>query len=129
VADEIERAKPRAGELEQLDGEARRLGHAEELGRVAEELAQLLDGDDRAASSALGHSVRLVAVLERIDPEGAADGATCSRPPCSTSRSWRGRLARTGRASSWIRPASPRWSAGATSCSGSIRSTARVSNA
>lgn len=72
VAEEIERAKPRAGELEQLDGEARRLGHAEELGRVAEELAQLLDGDDRAASAALGHAGRLVAALERIDPEGAS---------------------------------------------------------
>ena len=72
VAEEIERAKPRTGELEQLESEARRLGHAEELGRVAEELAQLLDGDDRAASVALGHASRLVAALERIDPEGAA---------------------------------------------------------
>jgi len=72
VAEEIERAKPRAGELEQLENEARRLGHAEELGRVAEELGQLLDGDDRAASAALGHASRLVAALERIDPQGAS---------------------------------------------------------
>ena len=72
VAEEIERAKPRAGELEQLEHEARRLGHAEELGRVAEELGQLLDGDDRAASAALGHASRLVAALERIDPQGAS---------------------------------------------------------
>jgi len=71
VAEEIERARPRAGELEQLENEVRRLGHAEELGRVAEELAQLLDGDDRAASAALGHASRLVASLERIDPQGA----------------------------------------------------------
>ncbi len=71
VAEEIERAKPRAGELEQLETEVRRLGHAEELGRVAEELAQLLDGDDRAASAALGHASRLIAALERIDPQGA----------------------------------------------------------
>ncbi len=71
VAEEIERAKPRSGELEQLETEARRLGHAEELGRVAEELGQLLDGDDRAASAALGHASRLVAALERIDPQGA----------------------------------------------------------
>ena len=72
VADEIERAKPKPGELEQLESEVRRLGHAEELGRVAEELGQLLDGDDRAAGSSLAHASRLVAALERIDPQGAA---------------------------------------------------------
>jgi DNA repair protein RecN (Recombination protein N) len=72
VAEEVERAKPRAGELEQIESEARRLGHAEELGRVAEELALLLDGDDRAASAALGHASRLVVALERIDPQGAS---------------------------------------------------------
>ena len=72
VAEEIERAKPRPGELEQVEAEARRLEHAEELGRLAEEIAQLLDGDDRSASAALGHVSRLVASLERIDPEGAS---------------------------------------------------------
>jgi len=72
VAEEIERAKPKAGELEQLESEARRLGHAEELGRVAGELAQLLDGDERAATAALAHASRLLGSLERIDPEGAA---------------------------------------------------------
>lgn len=72
VADEIERAAPKAGELTQLEAEVKRLGHAEELGRMADELAQLLDGDDRAASAALGHAGRLVAALERIDPDGAA---------------------------------------------------------
>ncbi len=72
VAEEIERAKPRAGELEQLEGDVRRLGHAEELGRMAEELGQLLDGDDRAAGASLGHAARLLAALERIDPGGSA---------------------------------------------------------
>ncbi len=72
VADEIERAKPRPGELEQVESEARRLEHAEELGRLAEEASQLLDGDDRSAGSALGHVARLVASLERSDPEGTA---------------------------------------------------------
>ena len=72
VAEEIERAKPAAGELEQLEGEVRRLAHAEELGRMADELGGLLDGDDRAASAALGHAAKLVAALERIDPTGAA---------------------------------------------------------
>jgi len=78
VAEEIERAKPRPGELEQVEAEARRLEHAEELGRLAEEIAQLLDGDDRSAGAALGHVSRLLASLERIDPEGSA--------------SWRGML-------------------------------------
>ncbi len=68
---------------------SRRLGHAEELGRVAEELAQLLDGDDRAASAALGHASRLVAALERIDPEGAAGWREMLEAACSTPRSWR----------------------------------------
>ena len=72
VAEEIERAKPRPGELEQVEAESRRLEHAEELGRLAEEVAQLLDGDDRSAGAALGHVSRLVASLERIDPEGAS---------------------------------------------------------
>jgi DNA repair protein RecN (Recombination protein N) len=72
VAAEIERAKPKPGELEQLEAEARRLEHAEELGRLAAEVDQLLDGDDRSAGAALAHVTRLVASLERIDPEGAA---------------------------------------------------------
>ena len=72
VAEEIERTRPKPGELEQLEAEARRLGHAEELGRMAEELAQLLDGDDRAANASLAHATRLVAALERIDAGGAS---------------------------------------------------------
>ncbi len=72
VEEEIERAKPKPGELEALEGEARRLGHAEELGRMADELAELLGGDDRSAGSTLGHVARLVASLERIDAAGAA---------------------------------------------------------
>jgi DNA repair protein RecN (Recombination protein N) len=71
VVDEIGRAEPRAGELESLEAEARRLAHAEELGRVAEELSALLEGDDRSAGSTLVQAVRLVDRLERIDPQGA----------------------------------------------------------
>lgn len=71
VADEITRAAPKSGELDALDAEAKRLGHAEELGHTAEDLAQCLDGDDRAAGSALGHAARLLQALERIDPSGA----------------------------------------------------------
>jgi DNA repair protein RecN (Recombination protein N) len=73
VAEEIERAHPRDGELEQLEAEARRLAHAEELGRMADELSQLLDGDERSAGSALAHAARLAAALERIDPDGTAE--------------------------------------------------------
>ncbi len=71
VADEVRAAAPRHGELERLEGEVRRLGHAEELGRTAQELADLLAGDDRAALHALGLAARLLASLERIDPDGA----------------------------------------------------------
>ena len=72
VAEEITRARPKPGELEQLEAEARRLTHAEELGRVAEELTGLLDGDEPAAGPTLGRAGRLLASLERIDPDGAA---------------------------------------------------------
>lgn len=71
VADEIRSAAPKLGELERLEAETRRLGHAEELGRTAQELADLLGGDDRAAMHALGLSSRLLGTLERIDPTGA----------------------------------------------------------
>ena len=71
VAEEIAAAAPQPGELERLDGEARRLGHAEELSRTAEEVAGLLEGDDRAAGHALSQASRLLAALERIDPAGS----------------------------------------------------------
>src|SRR5258705_362596 len=45
VLQEIERAKPKLGEDEALDVEAKRLAHAEELGRLAREL-ELLDTAD-----------------------------------------------------------------------------------
>jgi DNA repair protein RecN (Recombination protein N) len=72
VAEEIATADPKPGELDGLEAEARRLAHADELGRTAQELAGLLDGDDRAASHALGHATRLLATLERIDPAGSS---------------------------------------------------------
>ncbi len=72
VAAEIEAAAPRSGELDALDDEARRLGHAEELGRTAAELADLLGGDDRSAGHTLGQVGKLLASLERIDERGSA---------------------------------------------------------
>ncbi len=71
VAEEIRTVAPKHGELERLEAEARRLGHAEELGRTAQELAALLDGDDRTAGHALALAARLLATLERIDEAGA----------------------------------------------------------
>ena len=71
VAEEVRSAAPKHGELERLEGEARRLGHAEELARTAQELADLLAGDDRAAGHALALASRLLAALERIDGAGA----------------------------------------------------------
>lgn len=72
VADEIGKVAPKPGELESVDDEVKRLGHAEELGRTANALADLLGGDDRSAAHLLGQSARLLAVLERIDERGAA---------------------------------------------------------
>src|SRR3989442_1115652 len=43
VLQEIERAKPKLGEDEALDVEAKRLAHAEELGRLARELEETVD--------------------------------------------------------------------------------------
>src|SRR6266699_1716472 len=53
VVEEIERAAPQAGEVEALEVEAKRLAHADELGRLSRELEQALDtaGLSRACSS------------------------------------------------------------------------------
>jgi DNA repair protein RecN (Recombination protein N) len=68
VAQEIEAAAPRAGEDESLGAEAKRLGAGEELVRLAEHLADLLDADDGGAVSRLGAADRALAQLERLDP-------------------------------------------------------------
>lgn len=68
VQQEIEQAKLRAGEDQELDGEARRLSHAGALGEQARKLTALLDGDDGGALPALGQVDRLLGSLERIDP-------------------------------------------------------------
>ena len=68
VQQEIDQAKVRPGEDEELDGEARRLSHAGTLGEQARRLAALLDGDEGGALPALGQADRLLSGLERIDP-------------------------------------------------------------
>ena len=72
VQQEIDQAKLRSGEDQELDGEARRLSHAGTLGEQARRLAALLDGDDGGALPALGQADRLVGALERIDPAVSA---------------------------------------------------------
>jgi DNA repair protein RecN (Recombination protein N) len=63
VVQEIERAAPRVGEDETLETEAKRLAHADELGRLARELEQALD-----TTAGLARAAKLVAGLERLDP-------------------------------------------------------------
>ena len=61
VVEEIERAAPRNGEAESLDVEAKRLAHADELGRLSRELEQALD------TSSLARAAKLFAGLTRLD--------------------------------------------------------------
>jgi DNA repair protein RecN (Recombination protein N) len=62
VVDEISRATPKVGEDEALEGESRRLTHADELGRLARELEQAMN------ASGLARAAKLLASLERLDP-------------------------------------------------------------
>jgi len=62
VVQEIERAAPQAGEDETLATEAKRLAHADELGRLARELWEALD------TAALARAAKLLVGLERLDP-------------------------------------------------------------
>jgi DNA repair protein RecN (Recombination protein N) len=61
VLQEIERAKPKLGEDEALDVEAKRLAHAEELGRLARELEETVD------SAGLTKAQKILAGLLRVD--------------------------------------------------------------
>ena len=68
VAREIDDANPVVGEDETLDGEIRRLSHAEELQTLAAQAATAISGDERAALSRLATVRRSLVSLERIDP-------------------------------------------------------------
>jgi DNA repair protein RecN (Recombination protein N) len=60
VLQEIERAKPKVGEDEALAIEAKRLAHAEELGRLARELEDVMEAAGLSkAHKILGHLVKL----------------------------------------------------------------------
>ena len=62
VLQEIERAKPKLGEDEALEVEAKRLAHAEELGRLARELEEAVD------AAGLTKAQKILASLLRVDP-------------------------------------------------------------
>jgi DNA repair protein RecN (Recombination protein N) len=65
VLQEIERAKPKVGEDDSLEIEAKRLAHAEELGRLAGELESVLD------AAGLSKAHKILAGLTRLDPSTA----------------------------------------------------------
>ena len=65
VVDEIAKAAPRVGEDDALEGEARRLAHADELSRLARELEQTAD------TGPLARANRLLQGLARLDPATA----------------------------------------------------------
>jgi DNA repair protein RecN (Recombination protein N) len=62
VLQEIERAKPKLGEDEALEVESKRLAHAEELGRLARDLEETVDG------TGLTKAQKILANLLRVDP-------------------------------------------------------------
>jgi DNA repair protein RecN (Recombination protein N) len=62
VVAEIERAAPHVGEQEALETEAKRLAHADELGRLAQELEQALD------AGGLARAAKLLTGFQRLDP-------------------------------------------------------------
>lgn len=62
VVEEIRTAGPKMGEDESLAGEAQRLAHADELGRLSRELDQVLN------TAGLARAAKLLTSLERLDP-------------------------------------------------------------
>jgi DNA repair protein RecN (Recombination protein N) len=65
VVQEIERAAPKHGEDEQLEIDAKRLAHADELGRLAHELELALD------PAGLAKTAKLLVSLQKLDPSVA----------------------------------------------------------
>ncbi|HEU0053623.1 MAG TPA: DNA repair protein RecN [Longimicrobium sp.] len=67
-ADEIEKAALRPGEEEELEDEARRLSHSEELTALSAALYDAVAGADESVTGALGSLSRTIDQLVRIDP-------------------------------------------------------------
>ncbi len=72
VVDEIDKARLKPGEDDELDTEARRLNNAGILAEQAQKFQGLVDGDDSGALAALGRADRVLGGLERVDPSLAA---------------------------------------------------------
>jgi len=62
VVQEIEKAAPKVGEDDALETEAKRLAHADELGRLARELEETVD------STGLARAHKILAALVKVDP-------------------------------------------------------------
>jgi DNA repair protein RecN (Recombination protein N) len=71
---ELDAARLRAGEEEELRGELRRLQHAERVTTGLAEAADLLDEAPQSASERLARVARILQDLGRIDPAFAAPG-------------------------------------------------------
>jgi DNA repair protein RecN (Recombination protein N) len=67
VAREIDEAKPRVGEYEELEVESRRLANVEDITSDGEQLLELLDGDDVSLLTSLAKVTRILTHLERMD--------------------------------------------------------------
>jgi DNA repair protein RecN (Recombination protein N) len=65
VVQEIEKAAPKVGEDDALETDAKRLAHADELGRLARELEETLD------SAVLARAHKILAALAKVDPSTA----------------------------------------------------------
>ena len=77
---ELDAARPRPGEEEELRGERRRLQHAERLSAGLAEVAGLLNDDEGSAMSRLHRAARVLRDLARLDrafaaPADSIDGA------------------------------------------------------
>ena len=62
VVQEIEKAAPKVGEDDALETEAKRLAHADELGRLAREL------EETVGSTGLARAHKILAALVKVDP-------------------------------------------------------------
>lgn len=72
VVQEIEHAKLKPNEADELQVEARRLSQAGALGEHARRVADALDGGDDSALHALAVAERALGALEKVDPTTAA---------------------------------------------------------
>lgn len=72
VVAEIDRARLRPGEDEQLDLEGRRLGQAGSLAGLARQMVEALDSEGDSALAGLARAERAIGALERADPSVGA---------------------------------------------------------